>query len=208
MSNVLIGIIGVILFIGLALAGALILGDDFKASSNSAQAAALMSQIKQAADAADMRKLKLGVSTTPSIETDFLVSRFLKTPATNATSRARTPSSTWPSTYWYQPQFNNNLFVDGYREPLLAAKYIVAPIGPRSDERAKAVCQTISETYGEPTILEYLNNSDPHPAAETGCILGYTAATGLGFDANWYIAYHRVAPVTQISNLPSGYTGG
>ena len=208
MSNVLIGIIGVILFIGLALAGALILGDDFRTASNSSQAAALMSQIKQATDAADMRQLKLGVGTTPSIETDFLVPRFLKSPAVNGTTNARQPSSTWPSTYWYQPQFNNNLFIDGYREPLLAAKYIVAPIGPRSDARARAVCQSISETYGEPVILEYLNNTDPHPVAQTGCILGYTAVTGAGFDANWYIAYHRVAPISQSNGLVSGYTGG
>jgi hypothetical protein len=203
MSNVLIGIIGVILFIGLALAGALILGDDFKSASNASQAAALMSQMKQAADAAEMRRLKTGVGSTPSIETDFLVSRFLKTPAINPTSM-RTPA---PATYWYQPQFNNNLFVDGYREPTLAAKYLVAPIGPRSDEKAKAVCQTISETYGEPAILEYLNNTDPHPAAATGCILGYTAVTGAGFDANWYIAYIRIAPISQSTGLPSGYTG-
>jgi hypothetical protein len=60
MSNVLIGIIGVILFIGLALAGALILGDDFKSANNDSKAAAVQSQLKQVADAVNMAVLKTG----------------------------------------------------------------------------------------------------------------------------------------------------
>jgi hypothetical protein len=207
MSNVLIGIIGVILFIGLALAGALILGDDFRSASAASQAASLMSQLKQAADAADMRKLKLGVAYTPAIETDFLVPRFLKTPAVNNTSRARMAVSTWPAPYWYQPQFNNNLYLDAYREPTLAAKYLVAPIGPSWDERAKAVCQTISETYGVATIISTVGNTDPQPAAATGCILGNSAIT-TGADTSWYIAYQRIEPVGLSASMPSGYTGG
>ena len=47
MSNVLIGIIGVILFIGLALASASILGEDFMTASATSRAAAVSSQMQQ-----------------------------------------------------------------------------------------------------------------------------------------------------------------
>ena len=60
MSNVLIGIIGVILFIGLALAGALILGDDFRSSNAESKAAAIASLMQQSAQAVNMYQLKTG----------------------------------------------------------------------------------------------------------------------------------------------------
>ena len=60
MSNVLIGIIGVILFIGLALAGALILGDDFRSASNSTKASIAVANLNQVAQAATMYALKTG----------------------------------------------------------------------------------------------------------------------------------------------------
>ena len=78
MSNVLIGIIGVILFIGLALAGALILGDDFRESTNSSRAAQTISQMKQASDAITMYELKTGRAITPGTPLSALVPRFLK----------------------------------------------------------------------------------------------------------------------------------
>ena len=73
MSNVLIGIIGVILFIGLALAGALFLGPRFQESTQYSQAASVMSSLRQASDAAELRMLDLGVSTTPSTNVSFLI---------------------------------------------------------------------------------------------------------------------------------------
>lgn len=88
MSNVLIGIIGVILFIGLALAGALILGEDFMSASSSSKATAAISNGRQIAQAVAMHDLKTGRSlgyfqpdgsrTTPA----NLVPRYLKTAAT------------------------------------------------------------------------------------------------------------------------------
>ncbi len=60
MSNVLIGIIGVILFIGLALAGALFLGPRFQSASNDSKAAAMVQQLQQASDAAAMYTLNTG----------------------------------------------------------------------------------------------------------------------------------------------------
>lgn len=201
MSNVLIGIIGVILFIGLALAGALILGDDFRNASSSTRAAALMSQIKQAADAGTMYRLKTGRGQIPSIETDYLVPRYLKTPATNPMAG----SNPTPSTYWYQPQGNNNLYLDGYREPTLAAKYIIGAIGPANDSRSRDVCQSIVETYGQTTIQDFTGIVEPAPAADTGCAI---VGVGMGPNPGWYAAYQRVAPANQSSGQPSEYTGG
>ena len=195
MSNVLIGIIGVILFIGLALAGALILGDDFKSASSASQAASVMSQLKQATDAADMRKLKLGVSYTPSIPTDFLVSRFLKTPAVNTSSWA---AANRPS-YMSQIEFNNNIYGDAGPEPTIAALYAHALIGPVADEKAKATCQSISETYGQPTIPNYAGNLFPAPPAATGCIIGESIG------GTYYIAYQRMERSDMSTSTPSGY---
>jgi hypothetical protein len=60
MSNVLIGIIGVILFIGLALAGALFLGPRFQESTNNSRASAIIQRISQTANAANMFEVQEG----------------------------------------------------------------------------------------------------------------------------------------------------
>ncbi len=60
MSNVLIGIIGVILFIGLALAGALFLGPRFQESTNNSKAAAAVQAATQVAQAANMYEVTKG----------------------------------------------------------------------------------------------------------------------------------------------------
>ena len=62
MSNVLIGIIGVILFIGLALAGALFLGPRFQESTNNSKAAAAVQGVAQVASAIAMYETQEGVS--------------------------------------------------------------------------------------------------------------------------------------------------
>jgi len=59
-SNVLIGIIGVILFIGLALAGALFLGPRFQQSTNNAKASAAIQAVSQVAQAAAMYRVSEG----------------------------------------------------------------------------------------------------------------------------------------------------
>ena len=60
MSNVLIGIIGVILFIGLALAGALFLGGRFSNTGNDAEAARMMSEGSQISHAFELYELGEG----------------------------------------------------------------------------------------------------------------------------------------------------
>lgn len=60
MSNVLIGIIGVILFIGLALAGALFLGPRFQNATSFSRAAAVTSAVSEVARAENLYQLDLG----------------------------------------------------------------------------------------------------------------------------------------------------
>jgi hypothetical protein len=64
MSNVLIGIIGVILFIGLALAGALFLGDRFSNSRTQGEAARYMSEGSQISKAYEMYRINEGAYPT------------------------------------------------------------------------------------------------------------------------------------------------
>jgi hypothetical protein len=140
MSNVLIGIIGVILFIGLALAGALILGDDFKTSKSTTEAAAIMQQMAQVSAGYDMYRLKLGrppVVTTGfahergRLMIDAMIPRFIKSQP--VTIRAAGGSN------WF--------FVDetgAYSDkPTLLMYNVVADGGP-----AKDLCDAIAQQSG------------------------------------------------------------
>lgn len=85
MSNVLIGIIGVILFIGLALAGALFLGPRFQEATNSSKAAAMVQAVSQVAHAAELRNISSGaplIASSDAIQT-LAAEGWLKTVPTN-----------------------------------------------------------------------------------------------------------------------------
>ena len=83
MSNVLIGIIGVILFIGLALAGALFLGPRFQESTNNSRASAAVQAVSQVANAYNMHQVQEGTS---AADVDELVTDgYLKSVPANAT---------------------------------------------------------------------------------------------------------------------------
>ena len=88
MSNVLIGIIGVILFIGLALAGALFLGPRFQESTNNSKASAAVQAVAQVANAANMYRVQEG--TTPLTgDLDLLkTSGYLKSSPSNPAGTA------------------------------------------------------------------------------------------------------------------------
>lgn len=60
MGNVLIGIVGVVIVVGLALAGALFLGDRFKEASNDAEAARYIAEGKQISHAYELYGLQEG----------------------------------------------------------------------------------------------------------------------------------------------------
>ena len=83
MSNVLIGIIGVILFIGLALAGALFLGPRFQESTNNSRASASVQAVSQVANAYNMFQVQEG--RLPTALTDLVDQDYLKSIPANPT---------------------------------------------------------------------------------------------------------------------------
>ncbi len=133
MSNVLIGIIGVILFIGLALAGALFLGPRFQESTNNSKAAAIVQHMQQLTSAMNMYHVNEGrpiVSSEYNDGTSTLVSGgYVKTTLRNPLNNMR------------------YVAVDdagyGYATP---ARYVYADIG--SDATAVAVCKAIERQAG------------------------------------------------------------
>jgi len=80
MSNILIGIIGVILFIGLALAGALFLGPRFQESTQNSRAAAYVQALSQISSAMALYRLNEGTDDTSVQSVEQLVSSgYMKT---------------------------------------------------------------------------------------------------------------------------------
>ncbi len=89
MSNVLIGIIGVILFIGLALAGALFLGPRFQESTNNSKASAAVQAVSQVAHAVNMYQAQEGA--LPADVTALTGAKYLKSVPSNPTSSVDAP---------------------------------------------------------------------------------------------------------------------
>jgi hypothetical protein len=88
MSNVLIGIIGVILFIGLALAGALFLGPRFQESTNNSKASAAVQAVSQVSSAANMANVQNGTAVQAGAVSALASSGFLKSVPSNPTNSA------------------------------------------------------------------------------------------------------------------------
>ncbi len=135
MSNVLIGIIGVILFIGLALAGALFLGPRFQEATINSKAAALVQQANQVVQARSMYTVQQGQEPT-DFSDGGLVPGFLKARPVNPTN----------------PEYNYN-FIDqngAWAGPSGAGKpgYLaIAGIGGDPTVAAK-ICAAVSRQAG------------------------------------------------------------
>lgn len=175
MSNVLIGIIGVILFIGLALAGALILGDDFRTANADSKAAAIQQQLKQVADATSMARLKTGapVLVGPVDASSPLIPRFLKAPPVNPVGSI----------------IGGNGFVliseigeqSGGRPAATAIAYM------NTDSISRAACETIDRISGR----------TPENQAFDASVKSFNAAdivgqTGCMFNGAAFIAFQRI----------------
>ncbi len=85
MSNVLIGIIGVILFIGLALAGALFLGPRFQQSTQASRASAAVQATAQVASAMNMYRAVEGTDYAGTGFDDLVTAGYLKAVPSNPT---------------------------------------------------------------------------------------------------------------------------
>ena len=175
MSNVLIGIIGVILFIGLALAGALILGDDFRSASNDTKAATVQTQLKQVADAATMARLKTGrpVMAGQVDAASPLIPRFLKSPPMNPV----------------RPVVAGSGYIligeNGNQETTYEARTAIVYLN--SDSVSKAICESIDRMSGRTTEAQTFDVTPKsfvysQIVGQTGCM-----HNGAGF-----IAFHKL----------------
>lgn len=176
MSNVLIGIIGVILFIGLALAGALILGDDFRTASSASKASAVVAQMQQMAAAINMYEVKTGQTFTLQ-DPVILVPRFLKSLPVNPMPYAKVDT-----TYASRAQPNNDLIVDqtATQAPGSPATYVTTKLGNIGDTQARDACQSIADVYNEGVMTP----DTLTPSEMAGC-MAFSGANG------GYIAWAR-----------------
>ncbi len=137
MSNVLIGIIGVILFIGLALAGALFLGPRFQEATIASKSSAVVQALSQVSQGAAMYQTQEGKAlraTAYATNVQTLANgRYLK-------SLVRNPMNGDPI-----------LTVDvlGYGRDL-PVDHIYTTLGVADDSVARAVCKDIERRQGNP----------------------------------------------------------
>lgn len=176
MSNVLIGIIGVILFIGLALAGALFLGPRFQESTNNSKASAVVQAVSQVSAAVNMRDASTGTRMNPSGppgDVGTLVSEgYLKTVPANAARSGTAPVL---------------MMAAGSGQDIAPASHVVMGLGSN-----EAICRAIAR-----------QTSTPQPDAETfvaaasmpgtsGCIRASNSNGAMGFVQGEFVAYSRI----------------
>lgn len=135
MSNVLIGIIGVILFIGLAIAGSTILGTDFMTAAASSRAAAVTSHLQQIAQASQALKARRG-ATVPSNAASFGAGLVAQNALKSVPINPMVPGNPYLAA-------NAAFGQDGSD-----AAYVYTTLGVSSDKKARDVCFAIEETAG------------------------------------------------------------
>lgn len=173
MSNVLIGIIGVILFIGLALAGALFLGPRFQESTIQSKAAASVQALTQMANAANMYRLQEGKPFQSGYVEPLVDSGYMKAIPKN-------------------PADPNDGF-DARTESgeVFAGDAKVIGMGVGDGEVGRRICTSINrqtapniQTGDTPPLI------DAYPNNTIGC---FRIANGLGtLPKTFYIAYARI----------------
>jgi len=136
MSNVLIGIIGVILFIGLALAGALFLGPRFQDSQNASKAAAVSQALNQMAAATNLYNVNTGepmsTSEHDTVAATLASKGYLKSALTSPLDGAPIPI----------------VLESGSRNPFGPGKFFYTNLGSSSTSRA--ICMQIERNAGNP----------------------------------------------------------
>lgn len=171
------GLIAVVLFIGLALAGATFLGPYFQRTAMQTQSVAVTTQMSQTAQAIQMYRLKTGQTGIRLGDTSFLVPRFLKTAARNMSPGGVAN----PTDYKFVPHVNNDVLGDGNDEgaPLTGA-YIMMFLG--TDTKARDICKAIADINNGGTMVA-IDSTNRYPEAQVGCGI---------YNANTYVAFHRI----------------
>ncbi len=172
MSNVLIGIIGVILFIGLALAGALFLGPRFQESTLNSKAAASVQAVSQVAHATSMSSVQSGTTLMAGTSVSGLVaSGHLKSEPANPTG--------------VEGMQIFGALGEGGAGNVRAGLVVMRMIG-----NGEAVCSAISrQTTGQPYTTA--NDAMQLPQGPSGCFKT-GASPVFSLTADSYFAYARI----------------
>ena len=176
MSNVLIGIIGVILFIGLALAGALFLGPRFQETQIDSKASAGIAAITQLANAMTLMRLQEGRPFDASLSL---------LPGTNPT--------TSPVSMGYLkvlPKGPVNTIYDGFvvdkdTQRTGEPKFAVMVLERSTDELAGKVCLAMVRRTGQDPTATAVPASNTLPDVPAGCIRAVGSASVLN-SGNYY----------------------
>ncbi|AXK44111.1 hypothetical protein [Erythrobacter aureus] len=158
MSQVLIGIIGVILFIGLALAGAMFLGPQFQKTSSTSRASAHLQAAAQIAHAADLYRAQEGVfATNPS---NLIARGYLKNVPVNPTAPVYHPTM--------MDRFNavgvETTPTDGQPE------FVYFRVGNNKNDRGnQEVCKEINVQSGAPATIPMTAPGLTTPNGVSGC---------------------------------------
>ena len=169
MSNVLIGIIGVILFIGLALAGALYLGPQFQNATSSSRASSTISTLSQLSSAINAKIIQNDEDVLAGSSMDSLIaSGHIKADPTN-------PTGGDPAAI-YGPNGET-------------ASVEAGMVAMRLNENAEAVCSAIAKQTSKDLITA--NNAAQLPAIKAGCF--HTGPTSINsFAGDSYYAFSRI----------------
>lgn len=176
MSNVLIGIIGVILFIGLALAGALFLGERFAQTRNTSVGAATVQAVDQVSNGINLYNTENGMPMVAGTAPTALTPGYLKSVPTNPTGTGGTASVILTS---------DGLASGG------PGRLVVMKLGGATLDVCKAITrQTTSgqDTIGQNGIVE-ANSALELPRGPAGCFMVKTSFGAL--DAGSYYAFSR-----------------
>jgi hypothetical protein len=183
MSNVLIGIIGVILFIGLALAGALFLGPRFQESAVSSTASAAIQMVTQVSHAAAMREMQTGVET----KTEGRAGESL---TADAYLKAVPYNPTMPGGLTGDASFPIRAVTENTAYGTVGqtvAKVMIMRIGD-SRHPPQTICEHIQRGVGKSSIDIATGKV---PDAPAGCFQAGTGMAG-AVSANSYYAYARI----------------
>ncbi len=171
MSNVLIGIIGVILFIGLALAGALFLGPRFQESTNNSKASAAVQAVSQVAHAINMREVQEGrpMTADQGIAAELINAKYLKSLPVNPTG-------------------SSELFLADVDGAGFGTKKALTVVMRMHDENnGKAICEAIRRQTGALAV-----GATWTPVAQSFTPANMVNPTGCQWDGGTYYAYARI----------------
>lgn len=172
MSNVIVGIIGVILFIGLALASALLLGADFMTASSTTQGAVMSSQLQQLQQSYLGMKMRRGITLQADVGTNLS--------QTLVNSKALTAVPLNP--------VNSGVYLSADAAGTVGSTNELGVIYTRLGQSAKAkeICYSIEEMAG---------NTNPSAAVDTNLTFSVRLAQAprLGCMRTWNMGNEFVA---------------